>query len=67
MLYRKEDVYQTQTHDLSYFNNDNNKIYHMSNFNFTPSFTINLIENTNKTKLLIDEDDDIDIYDGKIA
>ena len=42
------------------------KTLNMMDFNFLPSFQIELLDNSKIVKKVIDEDDDFDIYDHKI-
>ena len=38
----------------------------MADFNFLPSFNIDILDNTKKTKKRFDEDVNFDLFDGKI-
>ena len=50
------------------FNHDDkdDKTLNMMDFNFLPTFQIELLDNSKIAKKAIDEDDDFDIYDHKI-
>ena len=64
MVTFKLDKYSSQTMALDHEQEEN--VIKMADFNFLPSFNIDLLDNTKKTRTRIDADAKFDLFDQKI-